>query len=61
MKKILIRGVLGSVFILCMNQYLAYRGISVSVGMNGVTFLTTGTLGFPGAMLLYGIMVFGLL
>lgn len=54
----LIRAVLGMGIIFFANQYMDYRGISVSVGMNGVTFLTSGFLGLPGVALLYGIVFY---
>lgn len=61
MKKFLVRAVLGMLLIFCINQGLTYQGISLSVGLNEVTFLTSGTLGFPGVALLYGIMVLQIL
>ena len=56
MKKFLLRAVLGCLLIFCVNQVLSYQGISVSVGLNIVSLLTSGTLGLPGVFLLYGIM-----
>lgn len=51
----LIRGILGMAAIFFVNEFLDGQGISACVGMNPVTFLTSGTLGFPGVALLYGI------
>lgn len=57
----IIRAVLGMGVIFFVNQYLEYKGISLSVGLNGVSFLTSGILGFPGVALLYGILAYQLL
>ncbi len=51
----LIRGIIGLAVIFFVNEFLDGQGISACVGMNPVTFLTSGTLGFPGVALLYGI------
>ncbi len=55
MKKFFTRAILGMLFIFCVNQYLTYQGLSMCVGLNGISFLTSGVLGFPGVALLYGI------
>lgn len=57
----LIRAVVGMATIFCVNEILSYMGIDVSVGMNAVTFLTSGTLGIPGVALLYGIIFYRIL
>ena len=51
----LIRGIIGLAIIFFVNEFLDGQGISACVGMNPVTFLTSGTLGFPGVAMLYGI------
>lgn len=51
----LIRAIVGMAIIFFVNEYLDGQGISACVGMNPVTFLTSGTLGIPGVALLYGI------
>lgn len=38
-----------------LNDAFLQKGFSVCVGMNAVTFLTCGVLGFPGLFLLFGI------
>ena len=43
--------------IFCINQYLTYKGLSMCVGLNEISFLTSGTLGFPGVLLLYGALI----
>ena len=50
-----IRAVVGMAFIFFINQFLASRGISMQVGLNPVTFASSGIFGTPGVALLYGI------
>lgn len=57
----LIRAVIGLGIIFFVNKYLDYRNISVSVGLNLMSFLTTGFLGISGVLLLYGILFYSLL
>ena len=52
----LVRMVLGAIVMLFVNDLLEKQGIDVSVGLNAVSLLTAGTLGFPGVALLYGII-----
>lgn len=54
----LVRTILGAVGIFFINQMLAKQGIMLAVGLNPITLLTTGTLGFGGLALLYGISAF---
>lgn len=54
----IIRAILGMGLIFFANQYLDYRNIEVSVGLNLISFLTSGMLGIPGVGLLYGIMFY---
>lgn len=56
MKKFLVRAFCGLLAIYGINQFFAEQGILLQVGLNEITFLTSGTLGFPGVALLYGIM-----
>lgn len=56
MKKFILRAIFGMILIYGINQYFTYQGISLSVGLNAISFLTSGSLGFPGVALLYGIM-----
>ena len=55
------RAAVGLVCIYFCNEFLAMQHISVSVGLNPVSFLTVGALGFGGFALLYGIMFYQLL
>lgn len=52
---VLTRGVLGAVAIYFINQALALSGISLGVGLNPVTVLTSGILGLPGLAAIYAI------
>ncbi len=51
----LLRTGIGAVSILVVNELLVRQGIGVSVGLNIITLLTSGTLGFPGVALLFAI------
>ncbi len=64
MEKILncvMRGILGTIAMYFINAALEKAGVSVSVGINAATVLTSGILGFPGLMALYGIGFYKLL
>ena len=51
----LFRAVTGTVLIYFMNFAIASYDMGFEIGINPVTVLTTGILGFPGVLLLYGI------
>lgn len=51
----LVRGILGIALIFFINEFLDSRDIDLNVGLNPLTFVTSGTLGAPGVALLYGI------
>lgn len=51
----LVRAVIGCDLIFFVNKFLDSNGISLSVGLNPVTVITSGVLGTPGVALLYGI------
>lgn len=53
-----LRAVMGMVGIYFLNSFLLARQIAVAVGINPLTFLTSGILGFPGVIVLYGINFF---
>ena len=55
---IIMRSILGTVAMYFINSWLETAGISVSVGINAFTVLTSGILGLPGVALLYGIHIF---
>ena len=51
----MIRAVIGMALIFFINQYVIPPESSINVGLNAVSFLTSGMLGIPGGGLLYGI------
>ena len=53
----LVRALTGMALIFFVNEVLAARGLDVSVGLNGISFLVSGVLGLPGIALLYGIVL----
>lgn len=57
----LVRAIIGLGIIFFVNKYLDYHNINVSVGLNEISFLTSGFLGIPGVFLLYGILFYGIL
>ena len=59
--KFFVRAVVGMALIFFINQYLLPSDSSINVGMNAVSFLTSGSLGIPGVGLLYGIMWYQIL
>lgn len=56
-----LRSVSGSLLIYVLNKVLENTEFFVTVGLNPVTVLTTGILGFPGVLLLFGIKIYTLL
>lgn len=56
-----VRMVIGLVGVYVVNAILAQKGIDLSVGINAVSALTLGSLGFGGFALLYGILFLNLL
>ena len=55
---LVIRAILGMGLIYFINQYLLPGDNALNVGLNAVSFLTTGSLGIPGVCLLYGILFY---
>lgn len=58
---VVMRSILGALAIYFINMALAGLGISLGVGINAVTLLTTGILGIPGLLALYGIGIYQML
>lgn len=54
----IIRAALGMGLIFLINQYVISDGSFLSVGLNTISLLTSGTLGIPGVCLLYGILFY---
>ena len=64
MEKILnlvMRAILGTIAMYFINSVLDRMGVSLGVGINAATVLTSGILGFPGVAMLYGINFYMLL
>ena len=59
--KFFVRAVVGMALIFFINQYVLPPDSSINVGMNAVSFLTSGSRGIPGVGLLYGIMWYQIL
>lgn len=55
------RSVIGTVAIFLCNGFLVSQGLSIAIGINPITVLTSGVLGFPGLVMLYGINLYKLL
>ncbi len=53
-----LRVVLGTLAIFLINGGMLRLGMESQVGLNAVTVLTSGILGFPGLALLYGIQFY---
>ena len=58
---IVMRSILGTIAMYFVNSTLATAGISLGVGINAVTVLTSGILGLPGLVALYGLGIYQLL
>lgn len=58
---LVMRSILGTVAIYFVNGALASAGISLGVGINAATVLTSGILGIPGIVALYGIGLYRIL
>ena len=56
-----LRSITGSLLIFGINQGFEFAGYSLSVGLNLGSVLTSGILGFPGVILLFGIKFYSLL
>lgn len=52
---VFMRSILGTVAIYFVNGALAGAGITLGVGINPVTVLTSGILGLPGLVAIYGV------
>ena len=61
MLNVVLRSIMGALVIHFTNMALAVVGISLGVGINALTILTSGILGFPGLLALYGIGIYKIL
>ena len=57
----MVRAAVGMALIFFLNNYVLPSDSSINVGLNAVSFLTSGSLGIPGVCLLYGIMCYQIL
>lgn len=57
----ILRGVLGMMIIYFINYFLSEQIPGMEIGYNILTFCTTGLLGVPGILMLYGINLYMLL
>lgn len=55
---VVMRSILGIIAMYFINAALTQRGISLGVGINPLTVLTSGILGIPGLAVLYGIGIY---
>jgi len=55
---IFMRAILGTIAMYFINNALEKAGISLGVGVNALTVLTSGILGFPGLLVIYGIGIY---
>lgn len=58
---VLMRSILSTIAIYFVNGALAWAGISLNVGINPVTVLTSGILGLPGLVAIYGVGIYNIL
>ena len=58
---VVMRSVLGAIAIYFINMGLTFMGFLPGIGINPVTVLTSGILGFPGVLVLYGLWIYQLL
>lgn len=59
--KFFIRAIVGMTLIFFINQFVIPDDSSINVGLNALSFLTSGSLGIPGVCLLYGIVCYKIL
>ena len=58
---VFMRSILGTIAIYFINSALAGAGVDLGIGINALTVLTSGILGFPGLLALYGIGIYKIL
>lgn len=56
-----VRAILGMGLIFFVNYFLEQQEIAIKVGLNVISFLTSGVLGLPGVALLYGLVTTSIL
>lgn len=58
---LMMRSVLGAIAIYFVNMGLQALGFFPGIGVNVISVLTSGILGFPGFLILYGLWIYQLL
>lgn len=58
---LVMRGILGTIAMYFINSVLSRIGVPLGVGINAATVLTSGILGLPGLLALYGIGIYKIL
>ena len=56
-----LRGIMGTIAIYFINMGVTFLGFTTVVGINAVSILTTGILGIPGIVMLYGLSIYEIL
>mgnify|MGYP000590406960 CR=1 FL=1 len=56
-----LRGIMGTIAIYFINMGVTFLGFTSVVGINAVSILTTGILGIPGIVMLYGLSIYEIL
>lgn len=59
--RFMLRATVGMLLIFLINQFVLPSDSSINVGLNPVSFLTSGSLGIPGVCLLYGVLYYQIL
>lgn len=56
-----LRSIMGTIAIYFINTGVTFLGLSTVVGINAASVLTTGILGIPGIVMLYGLSIYEIL
>ena len=56
-----LRGIMGTIAIYFINMGVTFLGFTTVGGINAVSILTTGILGIPGIVMLYGLSIYEIL
>ena len=57
----IVRAILGMGVIFFANQFFLHQEFALNVGFNAVSIVTSGLLGLPGVVMLYGIVALPIL
>lgn len=56
-----LRSIMGTIAIYFINMGITFLGFTMVVGINAASVLTTGILGIPGIVMLYGLSLYKIL